>query len=93
MAKKYVHTRYAKTRSHEEDKTMATDAPGMKGYRSRNEVGQLRKTREDKHVGTLEKQYGVDFGVRDDMHVGTLLEKTGMASVNDLIHSGLGKKS
>ncbi len=71
---------------------MAEDAPGMKGYRSRNEDGQLRKTRCDKHVGTLEKQYGVDFGVRDDMHVGTLLEKAGIASVNDLIHSGLGKK-
>lgn len=71
---------------------MATDAPGMKGYRSRNEDGLLRKTRSDKHVETLESQYGVDFGVRDDMHVGTLLEKTGMASVNDLIQSGLGKK-
>lgn len=71
---------------------MATDAPGMKGYRSRNEGGLLRKTRSDKHVETLESQYGVDFGVRGDMHVGTLLEKTGMNSVNDLIHSELGKK-
>lgn len=71
---------------------MAQDAPGMKGYRSRNENGELRKTREDKHVGTLEKQYGLNFGVRGDMHVGTLLEKTGMESVNDLIQSGLGKK-
>ncbi len=71
---------------------MAKDAQGMKGYRSRNEDGPLRKTRCDKHVETLENQYGVDFGVRGDMHVGTLLEKTGMESVNDLIHSGLGKK-
>ena len=71
---------------------MAQDAQGMKGYRSRNEDGHLRKTRSDKHVETLENQYGVDFGVRDDMHVGTLLEKAGIASVNDLIQSGLGKK-
>lgn len=71
---------------------MAQDAPGMKGYRSRNEDGHLRKTRSDKHVETLENQYGVDFGVRGNMHVGTLLEKAGIASVNDLIHSGLGKK-
>ena len=70
---------------------MAQDAPGMKGYRSRNEDGLLRKTRSDKHVETLENQYGVDFGVRGDMHLDTLLEKTNMASVNDLIHSGLGK--
>jgi len=70
---------------------MATDAPGMKGYRSRKEDGLLRMTRSDKHVETLENQYGVDFGVRGDMHIGTLLEKTGMDSVNDLIHSELGK--
>ncbi|MDO8446601.1 MAG: hypothetical protein Q7T53_10950 [Deltaproteobacteria bacterium] len=72
---------------------MAQDAPGMKGYRSRNEDGQLRKTREDKHVETLENQYGLDFDVRGDMHLDTLLEKTGMESVNDLIQSGLGKKN
>ncbi|MBI5453548.1 MAG: hypothetical protein HY956_02860 [Deltaproteobacteria bacterium] len=64
----------------------------MKGYRSRNQDGQLRDTRDDKHVGTLEEQYGRDFGVRSDMHVGTLLEETGMNSVNDLIHSDIGRK-
>ena len=42
---------------------MAKDAPGMKGYRSRNQDGLLRDTRNDKHVGTVEKQYGRDFGV------------------------------
>ena len=70
---------------------MAKDAPGMRGNRSRNENGRLRDTRDDKHVGTLEKQYGRDFGVRADMHVGTLLEKKGVASVNDLINSDIGK--
>ncbi|HBA85031.1 MAG TPA: hypothetical protein DCZ95_13135 [Verrucomicrobia bacterium] len=64
----------------------------MRGYRPRNENGQLRDTRDDKHVGTLEKQYRRDFGVRDDMHVGTLLKETGMSSVNDLIQSDIGKK-
>lgn len=71
---------------------MANDAPGMRGNRSRNKNGRLRDTRDDKHVGTLEKQYERDFGVRDDMHVGTLLEKLGVASVNDLINSDIGKK-
>jgi len=70
---------------------MAKDAPGMRGYRSRNENGLLRDTRDDKHVGTLEKQYNRDFGVRKDMHVSTLLKETGKASVNDLIHSNVGK--
>jgi hypothetical protein len=71
---------------------MAKDAPGMHGYRSRNNDGQLRDTRDDKYVGTLEEQYNRDFGVRSDMHVGRLLERTGMKSVNDLIHSDVGKK-
>ena len=68
------------------------DAPGMKGRRSRNKNGRLRDTRDDKHVGTLERQYDRDFGVRSDMEVGTLLKKTGTASVNDLLQSDLGKK-
>lgn len=69
---------------------MAKDAPGMNGYRSRNEgSGRLRDTRDDKHVGTLEKQYKIDLGVRSDMHVGTLLKKLEVKSVNDLLH---GKK-
>jgi hypothetical protein len=68
-------------------KTMATkDAPGMKGIRSRNETGELRQKRKDTHVGTIEKQYKVDLGVRSDMELGTLLEKTGYASLNDLLH-------
>jgi hypothetical protein len=71
---------------------MAQDAPGMRGHRSRTQSGPLRDTRDDKHVGTLEDQYNRDFGVRSDMHVGTLLEKTGMDSVNDLIHSKVGRK-
>jgi hypothetical protein len=70
--------------------TMATDASGMRGYRPRNEDGQLRDTRDDKHVGSLEKQYGRNFGVRSDMHVGSLLKRTGAASVSKLVHSGKG---
>jgi hypothetical protein len=67
------------------------DAPGMRGQRARNQDGQLRDTRNDKHVGTLEKQYNRDFGVRADMQVGTLLDKLGYESVNDLIRSNEGK--
>jgi len=70
---------------------MAKDAPGMRGYRSRNETGPLRDTRDDKHVGTVERQYGLNLGVRSDMHVGTLLKRTGMPSVSKLVHSGKGR--
>ena len=65
----------------------------MRGERSRNQNGELRDTRDDKHVATLEKQYDRDFGVRGDMHVGTLLDNLGVESVNDLIHSNEGRKS
>jgi len=72
---------------------MSNDDPKMRGDRSRNTTnGRLRDTRDDKHVGTLEKQYGVDFNVRSDMHVGTLLRETGCQSVSELINSGKGKQ-
>ena len=67
---------------------MAKDAPGMKGNRSRNDSGQLRRKRADTHVGTIEDEYGVDFGVRSDMHLETLLRKEQADSLNDLLHKG-----
>ena len=76
-----------------EESSIAKDDPGMRGYRPRNRTdGRLRDTRDDKHVGTLEKQYDRDFGVRSDMHVDTLLKQTGYSSVSKLIKSGIGKK-
>ena len=62
---------------------MAKDAPGMRGHRSRNTFGSLRDTRDDKHVGSLERQYGRDSRVRSDMLVGTLLSRLGCKTVND----------
>ena len=59
----------------------------MRGYRSRNEDGELRQKRGDSHVGRIEKQYGRDFDVRIDTHLNTLLEREGAASLNDLINS------
>jgi hypothetical protein len=67
---------------------MATkDARGMKGIRSRNDDGELRQKRSDTHVGTIEKKYNVDLGVRSDMELGTLLKATGYESLNDLLHN------
>jgi len=62
------------------------DAPGMVGCRSRNQKGPLREKRGDTYVGSIEKKYGVNFGVRSDMHLDTLLEKKGVNSLNDLLH-------
>jgi hypothetical protein len=58
----------------------------MRGYRSRNLGGELRDKRDDTHVGTIEKQYGLDLGVRSDMHLGTYLELHKIESLNDLIN-------
>ncbi len=62
------------------------DAPGMRGQRSRTSDGTLREKRGDTHVGTIEQQYGRDFGVRSDMHLETLLQREGVSSLNDLMH-------
>lgn len=72
---------------------MAKDAPGMRGIRSRNQGGRLRDKRDDTHVGTIEKKYDRDFGVRSDKQLGNFLKEKDIASLNDLIQSDLGKKS
>ena len=64
---------------------MAQDAPGMKGYRTRDEDGELREKRSDTHMGTIERQYGRDFHVRDDMLLGNYLEAHKIKSLKDLL--------
>lgn len=61
------------------------DAPGMKGYRTRNANGLLRDKRDDTHMASIEKQYDRDFNVRGDMHLGNYLKEKGIDSLNDLI--------
>ncbi len=65
---------------------MPKDAPGMKGYRTRNDGGELRQKRGDTHVGTVENKYNIDFGVRSDMHLQTLLDREGVDSLKKLIN-------
>jgi hypothetical protein len=71
---------------------MAQDASGMRGYRTRDSDGQLRDKRDDTHMGTIEKQYGRDFGVRSDMELGTFLAHAGFSSLHELLQSDLGRK-
>lgn len=71
--------------SHKKSPPVVDDAPGMRGPRSRNRGGQLRKKREDTHVKTIEELYHVDFNVRGDMHLGTLLEQEGVDSLSELL--------
>jgi len=58
----------------------------MNGCRSRTEHGHLREKREDTHISTIEKKYGIDLGVRGDEHLGTYLKDNNLSSQNDLLH-------
>lgn len=64
---------------------MAKDAPGMRGDRSRDANGELRGKRNDTHVGTIERKYGVDLGMRSDAHLKTALERNGVDSLDKLL--------
>jgi hypothetical protein len=55
--------------------------------RTRDNDGELRQKRGDTRVETIEQEYGVDFGVRGDMRLDTLRERTGLTSIEDLLHS------
>lgn len=57
----------------------------MKGYRPRNETGELRRKRGDTHVSTIEEKYGKNFNVRSDMHIDTLLKNRGVKSLDQLL--------
>ena len=59
----------------------------MNGHdeRSRDANGEWRRKRGDTDVGTIEQQYGVDFGVRSDMHLETLRQQTGLSSIQDVL--------
>lgn len=61
------------------------DAPGMRGQRGRDERGPLRQVRGDKLVGTIEAEYGVDFGVRSDMKLETLRAQLGETDMKHLL--------
>lgn len=64
----------------------------MRGERPRTSNGRLRDKRNDTHMGTVEQQYGRNFGVRSDMELGNFLKRNDINSLNDLIHSNRGKK-
>jgi hypothetical protein len=59
----------------------------MRGCRSRNEDGRLRDKRNDTLIGTIEKQYRIDLGVRTDMKLGTYQKLTSTKSLNDIVHA------
>jgi len=70
----------------------SNDDPSMAGCRARNEGnGRLREKRGDTQAGTIEKEYGVDLGVRSDTRLDTLRERTGEDSVAGVIAALTGR--
>ncbi len=57
----------------------------MAKQRSRTSKGTYRPVRSDTKVGTVEKRYGVDLGVRPDMKLGTFLKEKGYPSLSRMI--------
>lgn len=50
--------------------------------RQQTNSGQFKKRRGDTRIGTIEKEYGVDFGVRSDTKLATYLEENGVPSLS-----------
>ena len=51
----------------------------------------FRKKRSDTQMGTIEKKYGKDYGVRSDKKLGNYLKEKGYNSLNELLKSKHGK--
>mgnify|MGYP006865046433 CR=1 FL=1 len=52
----------------------------------------IRRKRSDTSVGTIERKYGVDLGVRSDMKLGNYLKKEGLPSLSKLIDKSRKRK-
>lgn len=50
-----------------------------------NKPSPIRRKRSDTKIGTIEKKYNRNFGVRSDMKLGTFLEKAGYPSLSKLL--------
>ena len=53
---------------------------------------QFRKKRSDAKIGTIEKQYGVDFGSRSDKKLGNYLKEKGYPSLSQAVKVARKKK-
>lgn len=54
----------------------------------KNQSGKFRKKRSDTLMGTIEKMYGKDFGVRNDKKLGNYLKEKGYSSLSKLLKNG-----
>lgn len=57
----------------------------IKMSRSKTKSGPFRSKRSDTKIGTIEKKYGKDFGVRSDKKLGSYLKEKGYPSLSKLL--------
>ncbi len=57
---------------------------GLDG-RMRDKDGDIHRKRGDTHMGTIERVYNVDLGVRSDMRLDTYLERVGAESLTRVL--------
>lgn len=53
--------------------------------RTKNNNGQFATKRFDTKIATIEKQYGVNLGVRGDMKLGNYLKEKGYPSLSKML--------
>ena len=58
----------------------------MNTNRTRTAKGTFRVTRFDTQVGTIEKKYGLDLGVKSNMQIGNFLKQKGYTSLSRLLN-------
>lgn len=57
----------------------------MTKVRTKHTNGQFAAKRFDTKISTIEKQYGIDLGVRGDMKLGNFLKERGYPSLSKLL--------
>lgn len=57
----------------------------MSTNRAKNSSGQFTAKRFDTKISTIEKQYGVDLGVRGDTKLGNYLKDKGYPSLSKML--------
>lgn len=57
----------------------------LKNMKRQNKDGQFTAKRKDTKIGTIEKKYNVDLGVRSDMKLGNYLKKKGYKSLSEML--------
>ena len=51
-------------------------------------TGKFKQKRGDTKMGTIEKMYGKDFGIRSDKKLGNYLKEKGYRSLSELLNNG-----